>query len=62
MNGIAEAAVELQSWLQSNRRQFCVIGGLAVIRWGEHRLRQLCNLADDSGPVERLVQMIDESA
>jgi hypothetical protein len=37
MNGIVEAALELQEWLIKSRQQLRVIGGLAVIRWGEHR-------------------------
>ena len=37
MNGIVEAAAELQEWMVDSRQQFCLIGGLAVIRWGEHR-------------------------
>jgi hypothetical protein len=35
MNGIFEAALEVQEYC--NRRQWrcCIIGGLAVVRWGE---------------------------
>jgi len=33
MNGIVEAAAELQKWMVDSRQQFCLIGGLAVIRW-----------------------------
>lgn len=34
MNALLEAAVELQSFLESRNWRFCIIGGLAVIRWG----------------------------
>jgi hypothetical protein len=37
MNAIVEAAVEIQNFLQARGWRFCVIGGLAVIRWGQPR-------------------------
>ena len=52
MNGIAEAAVELQTWLESERRAFCVIGGLAVLRWGE-RTTPVANATVELPPCEQ---------
>ncbi len=40
MNGIFEAAGEVQRVLQSEGWRFCFIGGLAVIRWGQPRATQ----------------------
>jgi predicted nucleotidyltransferase len=37
MNSILAAAVELQQFLESRSWRFCIIGGLAVIRWGHPR-------------------------
>ncbi len=37
MNGIFEAAAEIQAFLQNHNWRFCIIGGLAVIRWGQPR-------------------------
>jgi len=38
MNALYEAANEVSAFLQEKRWRFCIIGGLAVIRWGEPRL------------------------
>lgn len=38
MNGLFSAAVEVQDVCQENGWEFCFIGGLAVLRWGEPRL------------------------
>ena len=40
MNPVLEAAAELQRFLESLRWRFCVIGGLAVLRWGQPRTTQ----------------------
>lgn len=40
MNPILLAAAELQQFLQEHRLRFCVIGGLAVLRWGIPRATQ----------------------
>ncbi|MEI6070685.1 MAG: hypothetical protein WCS31_02750 [Verrucomicrobiae bacterium] len=38
MHPAIEAAVELQEFLELHGQRFCIIGGLAVQRWGEVRL------------------------
>ncbi|MBM4032469.1 MAG: nucleotidyl transferase AbiEii/AbiGii toxin family protein [Planctomycetes bacterium] len=38
MNPLCEAAVELQDFMAQRGWRFCLIGGLAVQRWGEPRL------------------------
>ena len=40
MNGVVEAAGEVQTFLQQRGWRFCIIGGLAVIRWGQPRATQ----------------------
>jgi len=40
MNALFEAAVEVCDFMTARQWKFCVIGGLAVIRWGEARLTQ----------------------
>ena len=37
MNQLFQAAKELSDFMSVHRWKFCVIGGLAVIRWGEPR-------------------------
>jgi len=37
MNPLLAAAAEIQQFLQEHDRPFCIIGGLAVVRWGEPR-------------------------
>jgi hypothetical protein len=37
---LARAAAEILAWLASRGRQACVIGGVAVARWGEPRTTQ----------------------
>ncbi len=38
MNLIFQAAKEVSDFMEANRWRYCIIGGLAVIRWGEPRL------------------------
>lgn len=38
MNALYEAAQEVSVFLNARQWRFCIIGGLAVIRWGEPRL------------------------
>lgn len=38
MNGLFAAAAEVQRLCEQERWDFCFIGGLAVLRWGEPRL------------------------
>lgn len=37
MNDVFQAAVEVQEFLQLKQRKFCIIGGLALARWGQPR-------------------------
>jgi hypothetical protein len=37
MSALFEAARDLQKALESRGWRFCLIGGLAVLRWGEPR-------------------------
>jgi hypothetical protein len=40
MNGLFAAALEAQQVMQSHGWRFCIIGGLAVVRWGRPRATQ----------------------
>ncbi len=40
MNALFEAALEVQKFVQQKNWRFCIIGGLAVIRWGQPRVTQ----------------------
>lgn len=40
MNPLYEAAQEVSDFMVARRWRFCIIGGLAVIRWGEQRQTQ----------------------
>ena len=40
MNGLFDAALEVQEFLLKRNWRFCIIGGLAVLRWGEPRATQ----------------------
>ncbi len=44
MNAIFTAAKEVCDFMKARRWKFCVIGGLAVQRWGEPRLTQDADL------------------
>lgn len=44
MNALFEAAKEVCDFMQARRWKFCVIGGLAVQRWGEPRLTRDADL------------------
>jgi hypothetical protein len=35
MNGIFQAAAEIQGYFETRQWQFAIIGGLAVLRWGQ---------------------------
>ncbi|MCU0875772.1 MAG: hypothetical protein MUE50_25850 [Pirellulaceae bacterium] len=37
MNEVIRAAAEIQAFCESRSWRFCLIGGLAVLRWGEPR-------------------------
>ncbi len=38
MNDLVQTASDLQTFLEDRKWQFCFIGGLAVVHWGEPRL------------------------
>lgn len=40
MNGLFEAALEIQRFMHERDWRFCIIGGLALARWGEPRATQ----------------------
>jgi hypothetical protein len=40
MSDLIEAALEVQQFFRRRRWRFCIIGGLAVTRWGEPRTTQ----------------------
>jgi hypothetical protein len=44
LNALFEAAQEVADFMRARRWKFCVIGGLAVQRWGEPRLTQDADL------------------
>jgi len=45
MNGLFEAAGEVQQFMQARSWSFCIIGGIAVLRWGEVRMTQDVDLS-----------------
>src|SRR5260370_28647007 len=45
MNGLDEADVEVQQFFQENGGGFCIIGGLALVRWGQPRTTQDVDLS-----------------
>lgn len=49
MNPILETALEVQRFCRSRRWRFCIIGAIAVQRWGEPRLTQDVDLTVLSG-------------
>ena len=49
MNPLFQAGLEIQQFIQEKKWQFCFIGGLAVIRWGEVRVTQDVDLSLLSG-------------
>ena len=57
MNPILEAAVEIQHFMQERGWRFCIVGGIAVQRWGEPRSTQdvdVC-LLTGFGPEEHYI-------
>ncbi len=45
MNGLFDAALEIQRFMQTRNWPFCMIGGLAVIRWGQPRMTEDVDLS-----------------
>jgi len=40
MNGLFHAALEVEQFMRQQQWRFCLIGGLAVVRWGQPRATQ----------------------
>ncbi|MFW6161185.1 MAG: hypothetical protein ACODAJ_00355 [Planctomycetota bacterium] len=61
MNGLIEAAAELQAFLRERGWRFCFIGGIALQRWGEPRVTcdvdatLLTGLGEEERYVEKLL-------
>ncbi len=62
MNPILEAASEVDRWCTELGLEFCFIGGLAVLRWGEPRLTRdvdltvLCAYGAESSVIDPLLE------
>lgn len=60
MNGIFQAAAEIQEFFETRRWRFAIIGGLAVLRWGEPFATQdvdaslLCGFGNERPYVDEL--------
>ncbi len=63
MDTVLGAALEVQRILDRHGERFCIIGGLAVQRWGKQRLTTdvdvtlLCPFGNEPAVVERLVSL-----
>lgn len=61
MNGLFHAALEVEQFMRQQKWRFCLIGGLAVIRWGQPRATQdvdfslLTGLGGEQKFVDRLL-------
>ena len=58
MNGLFAAAQEMGEFCRQQGWKFCFIGGLAVLRWGEHRTTQ--DWVDIQGVILRQEYSLDE--
>lgn len=62
MSKLYDAANEVQAFCHQQGWRACIIGGLAVIRWGEHRTTKdvdfslLCDLGDEDSRIQPLLQ------
>ena len=59
MSKLYDAANEVQSFCQQQGWRACIIGGLAVIRWGEHRTTEDVDfslLCDEDSRIQPLLQ------
>lgn len=52
MQTVIDAALEVQDWLITQNAKFCIIGGLAVQRWGEPRMTKDADLTLFTGFIE----------
>ena len=65
MNALYEAALEVQGFFESRQWRFCIIGGLAVVRWGQPRATQdvdfclLTELGSEAEYVETILKEFD---
>lgn len=63
MDSVLGAALEVQKILKGHGERFCIIGGLAVQRWGKQRLTQdvdvtlLCPFGSEPAVIERLLSL-----
>ncbi len=61
MNGLFHAALEVEHFMRQQQWRFCLIGGLAVVRWGQPRATQdvdfslLTGFGKEQAYVERLL-------
>ncbi|MDP6357512.1 MAG: nucleotidyl transferase AbiEii/AbiGii toxin family protein [Planctomycetota bacterium] len=61
MNGNFDTALEIQDFLRDREWDFCFIGGIAVIRWGEVRLTEdvdLCLLTGFGNEGDYIVELL----
>lgn len=62
LNPLFEAGLEIQNVMMSQKWDFCFIGGLAVIRWGEIRMTQdidLCLLSGFGNEEKYIAGLLD---
>ena len=65
MNGLFEAALEIQDFIERRQWRFCIIGGLAVVRWGEPQVTQdvdislLTGFGNERPYVEEILKRFD---
>lgn len=61
MNGLYHAAFEAEQFMRQQKWRFCLIGGLAVVRWGEPRATQdvdFCLLTGFGGEQEYVDRLL----
>src|SRR3954447_4688191 len=62
LTGVMAAAEDIQAFCEKNQWPFCIIGGVAIQRWGEPRLTQdvdltvLSGFGDEEKVIDRLLQ------
>jgi len=62
MNGLYTAALEVQEFCESRQWRFCIIGGLAVARWGQPRATQdvdvslLTGFGSEAGYIDAILE------
>jgi hypothetical protein len=63
MNGVLDAAVEVDSLLSNAELQYCLIGGIALQRWGQPRttldvdVTVMAEFGEEEVAIEQLVEM-----